>query len=84
VIVLNKWDLMKPARARRGDGANDRGVREQLVFPTCAGPGRFARTGENVTNFFRLIKMMRKRPDTIGAGVLNRLLRAAFEESRRQ
>jgi GTPase len=58
-------------------------VRERLFFvdyaPVVVGS---ARTGENVDDLFRLIKMMRKAARSrLGTGVLNRLLRAAFEES---
>ena len=84
VIVLNKWDLMKPARgAKAGMERTIVDVREQLFFldyaPVLVGS---ARTGENVDELFRLIKMVRKAAQTrLGTGVLNRLLRAAFEES---
>ncbi|HSV62741.1 MAG TPA: hypothetical protein VLH83_05300, partial [Chthoniobacterales bacterium] len=58
-------------------------VRERLFFldysPVLVGS---ARTGENVDELFRLIKMMRKAVRArLGTGVLNRLLRAAFEEN---
>src|SRR5437764_6546546 len=84
VIVLNKWDLMKPARGAKC--AMERtivDVRERLFFldyaPVVVGS---ARTGENVDELFRLIKMIRTAAQTrLGTGVLNRLLRAAFEES---
>ena len=84
VIVLNKWDLVKPARAARA--AMDRtilDVRERLFFvdyaPVLVGS---ARTGENVDDLFRLIKSVRKAAQVrMGTGVLNRMLRAAFEES---
>ena len=84
VIVLNKWDLMKPARgAKAGMERTIVDVREQLFFldyaPVLVGS---ARTGENVDQLFQLIKMMRTAAQTrLGTGVLNRLLRAAFEES---
>ena len=84
VVVLNKWDLVKPARGAKV--AMDRtiaDVRETLFFldyaPVLVGS---ARTGENVDQLFRLIDVVRKAAGTrIGTGVLNRLLRAAFEES---
>jgi len=84
LIVLNKWDLVKPARGAKA--AMERtivDVRERLFFldyaPVLVGS---ARTGENVDELFRLIKMMRKAGGTrLGTGVLNRLLRAAFEEN---
>jgi len=84
LVVLNKWDLVKPVRGAKA--AMERtivDVRERLFFldyaPVLVGS---ARTGENVDQLFRLIKMVRKAAQTrIGTGVLNRLLRAAFEES---
>jgi GTP-binding protein len=84
VIVLNKWDLVKPARGAKAEMERTIvDVRERLFFldyaPVLVGS---ARTGENVDQLFRLIKMMRKAAQTrLGTGVLNRLLRAAFEES---
>jgi GTP-binding protein len=84
VIVLNKWDLVKPAKAARA--AMDRtiaDVRERLFFldyaPVLVGS---ARTGENVDQLFRLINTVRKAAQVrLGTGVLNRLLRAALEET---
>jgi len=84
IAVLNKWDLVKPARGART--AMDRTVadlRERLFFleyaPVLVGS---ARTCENVDQLFRLIKTVRKAAQTrIGTGVLNRLLRTAFQES---
>ena len=84
VIVLNKWDLLKPTRGAKG--AMERtivDIRERLFFldyaPVLVAS---ARTGENVDQLFRLIDSVRKAAAVrIGTGVLNRLLRAAFEES---
>ena len=84
LVVLNKWDLVKPARGAKA--AMERtlvDVRERLFFleyaPVLVGS---ALTGENVDQLFQLIKIVRKAAQTrIGTGVLNRLLRAAFEEN---
>jgi GTP-binding protein len=84
LLVLNKWDLVKPTRGAKT--AMDRAitdVRERLFFleyaPVLVGS---ARTGENVDQVFRLIKIVRKAGQTrIGTGVLNRLLRTALEEN---
>ena len=84
LVVLNKWDLVKPTRGAKA--AMERtivDVRERLFFldyaPVLVGS---ARTGENVDQLFRLIKIVRKAAQTrIGTGVLNRLLRGALEES---
>jgi GTPase len=84
VIVLNKWDLVKPARG--GRAAMDKTiteVREQIFFLEYA-PILVASalTGENVDQLFRLIATVRKAAQVrIGTGVLNRMLRAAFEEN---
>lgn len=84
VVVLNKWDLVKPARG--GQKAIERAitdVRERLFFLEYA-PVLVASalTGENVDLLFRLIKMVRRAAQVrIGTGVLNRMLRAAFEEN---
>jgi len=84
LVVLNKWDLVKPTRGAKA--AMERtlvDVRERLFFleyaPVLVGS---ALTGENVDQLFQLIKIVRKAARTrIGTGVLNRLLRAALEES---
>jgi GTP-binding protein len=84
VIVLNKWDLVKPTKAAKA--AMDRTIvdlRERLFFldyaPVLVGS---ARTGENVDQLFRLIKSVREAAEVrMGTGVLNRLLRAALEET---
>jgi GTP-binding protein len=84
VIVLNKWDLLKPSRGAKA--AMERtitDVRERLFFLEYA-PVLVASalTGENVDQLFRLIRDVRRAAQIrIGTGVLNRLLRAAFEET---
>jgi GTPase len=84
VIVLNKWDLVKPARGAKA--AMDRtiaDVRERLFFLDYA-PVLVASalTGENVEQLFRLITTVRHAATVrVGTGVLNRMLRAAFEET---
>ena len=92
IVVLNKWDLVKPATGRvRSAGGPTRGerqtirqlvdlAREKLFFldyaPVLVAS---ARTGENIENLFGLIaKIQRESRARIGTGVLNRLLRAAF------
>jgi len=84
VIVLNKWDLLKPPRGAKA--AMERTIidmRERLFFLEYA-PVLVASalTGENVDQLFRLIRDVRGAAEIrIGTGVLNRLLRAAFEET---
>jgi GTP-binding protein len=84
LIVLNKWDLVKPARG--GKKAIERAitdVRQRLFFLEYA-PVLVASalTGENVDELFRLIANIRRSAQVrIGTGVLNRMLRAALEEN---
>ncbi|HWM23473.1 MAG TPA: ribosome biogenesis GTPase Der [Chthoniobacterales bacterium] len=84
LVVLNKWDLVKPKRAAKAEMeriASD--TRERLFFLDYA-PVLIASalTGENVEQLFRLIADVRRAARVrLGTGVLNRLLRAAFEEN---
>jgi GTP-binding protein len=84
LIVLNKWDLVKPARGAKA--AMDKtiaDVRDRLFFLDYA-PVLVASalTGENVEQLFGLIGTVRRAAEVrVGTGVLNRLLRAAFEET---
>ena len=81
LVVLNKWDLVKPNRGERQairelvDEA-----RERIFFldytPVLVAS---ARTGENVEKLFEMIgKIERASAKRIGTGVLNRLMRAAL------
>ena len=84
LVVLNKWDLVKPPRG--GKNAIERVIadsRENLFFldyaPVLAAS---ALTGENVDQLFRRIDEVRRAAQIrIGTGILNRMLRAAFEEN---
>src|SRR5437773_7480251 len=81
LVVLNKWDLIKPKR-------NEKQTMSQLVGETRSGiffldyaPVLIASalTGENIDNLFALIqKVKRAAWKRIGTGVLNRLLLEAF------
>jgi GTPase len=82
MIILSKWDQVKP---RRGEQRAARQVadqtRERMFFLEYA-PILItsALTGENVDNIFASIeKVERAARRRIGTGVLNRLLREAFE-----
>jgi GTP-binding protein len=81
VVVLNKWDLIKPKRGeRQAITALVEETRRRAFFLDYA-PVLIAsaRTGENVDKLFALIEKIRRAARTrIGTGVLNRLLRAAF------
>jgi GTP-binding protein len=82
LVVLNKWDLVKPARgAKAAMQELVRTAREQLFFLAYA-PVLIASatTGENVVQLFDLIAdVQRSARVRIGTGVLNRMLRAAFD-----
>jgi GTP-binding protein len=81
LIVLNKWDLVKPKRGERQtirELADE--ARERIFFldytPVLIAS---ARTGENVERLFEMIgKIERASARRIGTGVLNRLMRAAL------
>lgn len=81
LVVLNKWDLVKPKRGERQkirELADE--TRERIFFLDYA-PVLIAsaRTGENVDRLFEMIgKIERASATRIGTGVLNRLMRAAF------
>jgi GTP-binding protein len=82
IIILNKWDLVKP---RRGEKQSAKELTKETLsrmFFLKYAPVLItsASTGENVDRLFALIEKVqhvaRKRT---GTGVLNRLLRQAFE-----
>lgn len=81
LVVLNKWDLVKP---KRGTAKTIRELaaeaRERIFFLDYA-PVLIAsaRTGEHIERLFGMIdKIERASTTRIGTGVLNRLVRAAF------
>ncbi len=84
LVVLNKWDLVKPAPgAKAAIRQLIATTREQLFFLDYA-PVLIASatTGENVLQLFELIaEVQRAAGVRIGTGVLNRMLRAAFDEN---
>ena len=81
LVVLNKWDLIKPGR-------NEKKTMSQLIVEARARLFFLdyvpilvasAQTGENIDKLFALIEKVRRAGrQRIGTGVLNRLLRAAF------
>jgi GTP-binding protein len=82
IVVLNKWDLVKPAH--REKHVMTRLVHEarSSIFFLDHAPVLIASasTGENVDRLFAFIeKLQRAASKGIGTGVLNRLLRQAFE-----
>ena len=82
LVILNKWDLVKPDRgAKTAMKELVETAREQLFFLDYA-PVLIASavTGENVAQLFELIaQVQRAAGRRISTGVLNRLLRAAFD-----
>ncbi len=82
MIVLNKWDLVKPARKeKQAMGQLVDETREKIFFLAYA-PVLItsASTGENIHRLFALVeKIERAAQERIGTGILNRLLRQAFE-----
>src|SRR5438552_4485071 len=82
IIILNKWDLVKPRGREKQSG-------KELIEETCSrifflkyAPVLItsASTGENVDRLFAKIhKVQHAAQKRIGTGVLNRLLRQAFE-----
>lgn len=84
LVVLNKWDLVKP---KRGGAQTIRDLvteaQERIFFLDYA-PVLIAsaKTGENVDRLFQMIEQIeRASTKRIGTGVLNRLIRAAFAAS---
>jgi GTPase len=82
IIILNKWDLVKPKRYQKEAIARlVAAALEELFFLDYA-PALITSslTGEHVSKLFELIeKVQRAARQRLGTGVLNRLLRQAFE-----
>jgi GTP-binding protein len=81
VVVLNKWDLVKPKTGLKSAMTEVvTAAREQLFFleyaPVLVAS---ASTGENVEKLFQIIAQIRRDAAVhLGTGPLNRVLRAAF------
>jgi GTPase len=84
IVILNKWDLVKPQRNQKeAIGKLVEAAREQIFFLNYA-PVLIASslTGEHVSKLSSLIEKIRRAArQHVGTGVLNRLLRQAFEAS---
>src|ERR1700736_376943 len=81
IVVLNKWDLVKPKRGERQKIRELAAEARERIFFLDYTPILIAsaRTGENVERLFEMIgKIERAAAARIGTGVLNRLMRAAF------
>jgi len=82
IIVLNKWDLVKPRRGEKHSAKELIDETRSRIFFLDYAPVLVtsASTGENVARLFALIqKIQRAAQKRISTGVLNRLLRQAFE-----
>src|SRR5438876_11669522 len=81
IVVLNKWDLIRPKRSERKMMAQLVEETRARIFFLDYAPVLIASalTGENIEKLFEFIaKVRRAAREHIGTGVLNRLLRAAF------
>jgi GTP-binding protein len=81
LVVLNKWDLMKPKRSERKMMAQLVDETRARIFFLDYAPVLVASalTGENIEKLFEFIgKIRRAARERMGTGVLNRLLRSAF------
>jgi GTPase len=82
IIVLNKWDLVRPQRNRKQIISRLIDETRARIFFLEFSPVLIASalTGESIDQLFALIeKIQRAARQHIGTGVLNRLLRQAFE-----
>ncbi len=81
LVVLNKWDLVKPKRKEKQTIAQFVDETRAQIFFLDYAPVLIASalTGENIDKLFALIEKVRRAArERIGTGVLNRLLRSAF------
>jgi GTP-binding protein len=82
IIILNKWDLVKPRRREKQSGKELIEETRSRIFFLKYAPVLItsASTGENVDGLFAKIhKVQHAARKRIGTGVLNRLLGQAFE-----
>jgi GTP-binding protein len=82
ILVLNKWDLIRPQRNRKQMISRLVDETRARIFFMEFSPVLIASalTGENIDRLFALIEQIRRAArQHIGTGVLNRLLRQAFE-----
>jgi len=82
IIILNKWDLVKPNRDQKQAITKLVEAARQRIFFLDYAPVLITSslTGEHVSKLFGLIeKIQRAARQHVGTGVLNRLLRQAFD-----
>lgn len=81
IVVLNKWDLVRPKRREKQTIAQLADETRARVFFLDYAPVLVASalTGENIDKLFALVERVRRAAQQrIGTGVLNRLLQTAF------
>jgi GTP-binding protein len=82
IVILNKWDLVKPVRNQKQAIAKLVETALEGIFFLDYAPVLITSslTGEHVSKLFVLIEKIRRAAQQhIGTGVLNRLLRQAFD-----
>ena len=82
ILVLNKWDLIRPQRNRKQMISRLVDETRARIFFLEFSPVLIASalTGENIDQLFALVEKIRRAGrQRIGTGVLNRLLRQAFD-----
>jgi GTP-binding protein len=82
IIILNKWDLIKPKRNQRQAVAELVETARERIFFLGYAPVLImsSLTGEHIGKLFGLIeKIQRAARQHLGTGILNRLLRQAFD-----
>jgi GTP-binding protein len=82
IVVLNKWDLVKPRRREKEAARQLVEEARKIIFFLEYAPALItsALTRENIDKLFAAMEEIRRvAQQRIGTGVLNRLLRQAFE-----
>src|SRR5436190_7578182 len=82
IVVLNKWDLVKPRRREKDAARQLVEESHEIIFFLEYAPVLItsAISGENVEKLFASIEtIQRAARKRIGTGIVNRLLREAFE-----
>jgi GTP-binding protein len=82
IVILNKWDLVKPRSGAKQSGSELIEEARSRIFFLKYAPVLItsASTGENVDRLFKMIqKVQHAALKRVGTGVLNRLVRQAFE-----
>ena len=82
IVVLNKWDLLKPTRGVRDAIAlhTERALAELFFLPYAQVLIASAKTGEHVDRIFRQLERIRGASKLhVGTGILNRAMRSAVD-----